>query len=268
MPSVGRKFLLAGVGGLNLTHGEPFDAFVARYGRGAPVLAPLLRDFGADAAARVGGGAGHRHLRRQFGPRLSHRHEGRAPAARLAAPAARAGRAAAHAAPLAGLGRRRRVAFRHAAGRVGRGAAGHRAGARRRQLAAAGLRRRLVALAAGARRRPGAAAAVQLRFRRRLERTLQPPPCRRAAEVGGHQRSTAGARWANASSPPAASRAASSMPRRRALRERIARDGAATFELDLLPQRSLDVGDARTGPPARAALAVHAPEDAAAACRA
>jgi hypothetical protein len=49
MPSVGRKFLLAGVGGLNLTHGEPLDAFVSRYGSRAPVLAPLLREFGADA---------------------------------------------------------------------------------------------------------------------------------------------------------------------------------------------------------------------------
>jgi len=49
MPSVGRKFLLAGVGGLNLTHGEPFDGFVSRYGARAPVLAPLLREFGAAA---------------------------------------------------------------------------------------------------------------------------------------------------------------------------------------------------------------------------
>jgi uncharacterized flavoprotein (TIGR03862 family) len=32
MPSVGRKFLLAGKGGLNLTHGEPLPAFVQRYG--------------------------------------------------------------------------------------------------------------------------------------------------------------------------------------------------------------------------------------------
>jgi predicted flavoprotein YhiN len=36
MPSVGRKFLLAGKGGLNLTHAEPFDAFVTRYGERAP----------------------------------------------------------------------------------------------------------------------------------------------------------------------------------------------------------------------------------------
>lgn len=46
MPSVGRKFLLAGKGGLNLTHSEPAEAFVGRYGvRRAPV-ASMLRRFG------------------------------------------------------------------------------------------------------------------------------------------------------------------------------------------------------------------------------
>ena len=32
MPSVGRKFLLAGKGGLNLTHSDPSDLFLSRYG--------------------------------------------------------------------------------------------------------------------------------------------------------------------------------------------------------------------------------------------
>ena len=32
MPSVGRKFLQAGVGGLNLTHSEPMQPFLSRYG--------------------------------------------------------------------------------------------------------------------------------------------------------------------------------------------------------------------------------------------
>jgi predicted flavoprotein YhiN len=32
MPSAGRKFLLAGLGGLNLTHAEPFEAFITRFG--------------------------------------------------------------------------------------------------------------------------------------------------------------------------------------------------------------------------------------------
>ena len=48
MPSVGRKFLLAGRGGLNLTHAEPQDAFLGRYGARRDKLAPLLAVFGAD----------------------------------------------------------------------------------------------------------------------------------------------------------------------------------------------------------------------------
>jgi uncharacterized flavoprotein (TIGR03862 family) len=49
MPSVGRKFLLAGKGGLNLTHSEPFDAFVARYGDRRAQVGPLLKAFDADS---------------------------------------------------------------------------------------------------------------------------------------------------------------------------------------------------------------------------
>ncbi|UVL98996.1 TIGR03862 family flavoprotein [Pseudomonas atacamensis] len=49
MPSVGRKFLLAGVGGMNITHSEAYPAFLSRYAERAPQIAPLLRGFGADA---------------------------------------------------------------------------------------------------------------------------------------------------------------------------------------------------------------------------
>lgn len=49
MASVGRKFLLAGKGGLNLTHGEALPAFKARYGTAGDWLAPLLDEFGPDA---------------------------------------------------------------------------------------------------------------------------------------------------------------------------------------------------------------------------
>jgi uncharacterized flavoprotein (TIGR03862 family) len=49
MPSVGRKFLLAGVGGLNLTHAEARAAFDARFGARRARLAPLLDAFGPDA---------------------------------------------------------------------------------------------------------------------------------------------------------------------------------------------------------------------------
>ena len=49
MPSVGRKFLLAGKGGLNLTHAEAPDAFPVRYGARRDNIAPLLQAFGPDA---------------------------------------------------------------------------------------------------------------------------------------------------------------------------------------------------------------------------
>ncbi len=45
MPSLGRKFLMAGRGGLNLTHSEPLETFVRRYGTAAPVLSPLIEHF-------------------------------------------------------------------------------------------------------------------------------------------------------------------------------------------------------------------------------
>jgi predicted flavoprotein YhiN len=46
MPSVGRKFLLAGKGGLNLTHSEPADAFLSRYTGRRDALTPMLAAFG------------------------------------------------------------------------------------------------------------------------------------------------------------------------------------------------------------------------------
>ncbi len=42
MPSLARKFLMAGRGGLNLTHSEPFERFVARYGKASERLRPML----------------------------------------------------------------------------------------------------------------------------------------------------------------------------------------------------------------------------------
>lgn len=49
MPSVGRKFLLAGRGGLNLTHSEALTPFRARYGAAEPVVTHWLSDFSPDA---------------------------------------------------------------------------------------------------------------------------------------------------------------------------------------------------------------------------
>src|SRR4029077_20717668 len=48
MPSVGRKFLMAGRGGLNLTHSEPLPALLARYREAAPKLAAVIEAFPPD----------------------------------------------------------------------------------------------------------------------------------------------------------------------------------------------------------------------------
>ena len=148
MPSVGRKFLLAGKGGLNLTHSEALPAFVQRYGERAAAVAPWLDAFGPEALRAWAAGLGidtfvgtsgrvfptdlkaapllraWLHRLRECGVRFHMRHRWR------------------------GLGRRRRAALRHTAGRGPRAAAGDRARARRRELAAARLRRRLGAVAA------------------------------------------------------------------------------------------------------------------------
>ncbi|MDB5864126.1 MAG: hypothetical protein JWO70_1932 [Betaproteobacteria bacterium] len=49
MPSVGRKLLMAGKGGLNITHTEPHDAFHARYREARAALEPMLNRFDAEA---------------------------------------------------------------------------------------------------------------------------------------------------------------------------------------------------------------------------
>ncbi|MDI1259345.1 TIGR03862 family flavoprotein [Aquabacterium sp.] len=45
MPSVGRKFLLAGKGGLNLTHAEPIELFLGRYAERRAALTPPIEAF-------------------------------------------------------------------------------------------------------------------------------------------------------------------------------------------------------------------------------
>ncbi len=49
MPSLGRKLLMAGRGGLNLTHSEPLEDFLGRYGAAQAHVAPLVRAFSPDA---------------------------------------------------------------------------------------------------------------------------------------------------------------------------------------------------------------------------
>jgi uncharacterized flavoprotein (TIGR03862 family) len=49
MPSAGRKFLMAGRGGLNLTHSEPLPEFLKRYREATPLLVPAIMAFPPDA---------------------------------------------------------------------------------------------------------------------------------------------------------------------------------------------------------------------------
>jgi uncharacterized flavoprotein (TIGR03862 family) len=58
MPSVGRKFLMAGKSGLNLTHAEPFPRFLDRFGAARDRLAPMLTEFGPDAVRAWAAGLG------------------------------------------------------------------------------------------------------------------------------------------------------------------------------------------------------------------
>lgn len=57
-PTVGRKFLLAGKGGLNLTHSEAFEPFLGRFGTRAAQIEPLLRGFDAGALRAWAAGLG------------------------------------------------------------------------------------------------------------------------------------------------------------------------------------------------------------------
>ena len=58
MPSVGRKFLLAGKGGLNLTHSDPLDVFLSRYGSRRAPLDPIIQSFGPAAIRDWAAGLG------------------------------------------------------------------------------------------------------------------------------------------------------------------------------------------------------------------
>ncbi|HWJ88626.1 MAG TPA: TIGR03862 family flavoprotein [Pelagibacterium sp.] len=58
MPTVGRKLLMAGKSGLNLTHAEPMDEFMTRFGAARLRLEPALRDFDNAAMRKWAGGLG------------------------------------------------------------------------------------------------------------------------------------------------------------------------------------------------------------------
>lgn len=58
MPSVGRKLLRAGKGGLNLTHSEPYELFISRYGTRRAQIGPLLNAFGPEVLREWARGLG------------------------------------------------------------------------------------------------------------------------------------------------------------------------------------------------------------------
>lgn len=59
MATLARKFQRAGIGGLNLTHSEPLDAFMERYGAAAEWMEPFLRAFPPEALRAWSEGLGH-----------------------------------------------------------------------------------------------------------------------------------------------------------------------------------------------------------------
>jgi uncharacterized flavoprotein (TIGR03862 family) len=58
MPNVGRKLLMAGRGGLNLTHSEPFESFLTRYGAASAILRAALEAFPSAAVTAWAEGLG------------------------------------------------------------------------------------------------------------------------------------------------------------------------------------------------------------------
>ncbi|WP_237154462.1 TIGR03862 family flavoprotein [Oryzibacter oryziterrae] len=58
MPTIGRKLLLAGKSGLNLTHSEDYETFIGRYGAAVPRLKPALDAFTPDDLRRWAGSLG------------------------------------------------------------------------------------------------------------------------------------------------------------------------------------------------------------------
>lgn len=59
-PSVGRKFLMAGKSGLNLTKDEPFPKFLDQYGESAPNLNPMLSEFDNASVQKWAGALGQK----------------------------------------------------------------------------------------------------------------------------------------------------------------------------------------------------------------
>ena len=208
-PTVGRKLLMAGKSGLNLTKADAPDVFAAAYRAGGDWLAPMLAAFGPDEVRGLGRGPGIATFTGSSRAGLSAGDEGLAAAARLAAPA-RGRRASTFRTRWRWTGWDGPLALRHARGRRGIARRGDRARARRRLLGAARLGWRL---GAGPRRRRRAARAVPPVERRLRGRLVagDGAPLRRPGQGGAAHGRRARASPRSSSSPRAASRAAASM---------------------------------------------------------
>ena len=183
MPSVGRKFLLAGRGGLNLTHSEDLARLLGRYGAAEARLRPAIEAF-PPAALRAWCEA--------LGQETFVGSSGRVfPKSMKTSPLLRAWLRRLDAAGVAFKLRHRwtgwddagALAFATPDGPVTSNGRRHRPGARRRQLAAARLLGRLGRCAERGRRQDRAAAAGQLRVSRALVGDIPQPLRRRALEA-------------------------------------------------------------------------------------
>ena len=143
MTSLGRKFLLAGRGGLNLTHSEDLALFLTRYGDADPLLRGAIEAFPPSGVARVGRQSRATDLHRLERTGVSHLAQDLAAAADLVAAPRQSRRHRQPAPSLGRLGRERSPALHDAGRRAIRHAGGDRPGARRRQLAAARIGRAL-----------------------------------------------------------------------------------------------------------------------------
>ena len=250
MPSAGRKFLMAGRGGLNLTHSEPLPAVSGALSRGdAAACSRAIEAFPPDAL---------RDWSEALGQPTFVGSSGRVfPKAFKASPLLRAwlrrldasGRAVRVAPSLDWLGRARPPAVSNAGRPARRRARATGAGARRRKLAAARLGWRM----GGNARREGrddiAAQAGQLRLHRRLvgylSRSLRGPAAQgRCADVRAAQPCAA-----RRSSPAPASKAARSMRCRLSCARPSSAQGEATLQVALRPDLEIEDLIARLSAP-------------------
>ena len=175
MASAGRKFLMAGRGGLNLTHSEEFETFLTRYGKAAPQLTAAIEAFPPRAL---------REWSEALGQPTFVGSSGRVfPKAMKASPLLRAWLRRLDATGVkfalrhrwTGWDEKGRLRFQTPNGPRRRRYQRHRAGAGRRELAAARLGRCVGGNARGEGRDDRAAQARQLRFYGRLVGHLPRP---------------------------------------------------------------------------------------------